>query len=118
MFSSVNISSLLDINSLPIILGLALLSWCIISSYRTRISAIPGPFIARYTDAYKLYYAWATNRNNDRVAHYRNLQKRYGDVVRTGPKTVTVIDAAAVPIIYGLRSRLGKVLSCLFAMTQ
>lgn len=111
------------VSSAPIYWALGLLPLCcclflIISSRRAGLSGIPGPFIARYTDAYNLYYAWSTNRKGDRVSHYRALQQRYGDVVRTGPKTVTVIDAAAVPVIYGLRSRLNKVSSPLGSLQQ
>ncbi|KAL2880404.1 hypothetical protein SGCOL_004121 [Colletotrichum sp. CLE4] len=37
-----------------------------------------------------------------------DLRDKYGDVVRLGPRSVTVFDPSAVPVIYGVRSRLDK----------
>jgi hypothetical protein len=79
------------------------------NSRKAGLSHIPGPFLARYTQAWSLYAAWHTNRHDNRVTFQRQLQAQYGDIVRTGPCSVTVLDPAAVPVIYGVRSRLNKV---------
>jgi len=79
------------------------------NSYRAGLSKIPGPFIARYTDAWSLYAAWRTKRDSNRVSYSRSLQEKYGDVIRTGPRSVTVLDPLAVPVIYGVKSKLAKV---------
>jgi len=81
----------------------------VFNSYRAGLSKIPGPFIARYTDAWSLYAAWRTKRDSNRVSYYRSLQAQYGDVIRTGPRSVTVLDPLAVPVIYGVKSKLAKV---------
>ena len=78
-------------------------------SKRAGLSHIPGPFFARYTSVWGLYAAWTCIRSGDKTSFYRGLQARYGDVIRTGPRAVTVIDPAAVPVIYGVRSKLDKV---------
>ncbi len=83
--------------------------YLVVSSWRAGLSHIPGPFWARYTDAWALYIAWKSLRFGDKVGVQRAVQARYGNVVRTGPRSVTVFDPAAVPAIYGVRSKLDKV---------
>ena len=83
----------------------------LINSWRAGLSHVPGPFLARYTDAWTLYSAWRTLRRGDKVEYYNQLQARYGDVIRIGPKSVLVLDPAAVPVIYGVRAKLDKVIN-------
>ena len=86
-----------------------LVSLLVFNSKIAGLSHIPGPFWARYTDVWAVYFAWATIRYQNKVKEQRSLQSLYGDVVRTGPWTVTVFDPAAVPLIYGVRTKLEKV---------
>ncbi len=86
------------------------ISVLLISSWRANLFHIPGPFLARYTDAWTLYSAWRTLRRGDKIEYYNQLQARYGDVIRIGPKSVLVLDPAAVPVIYGVRAKLDKVI--------
>ena len=88
-----------------------LCSYFVLESRRAGLSHIPGPFWARYTDAWALYTAWKILRSRNKVGAQRALQARYGDVVRTGPRSVTIFDPAAIPAIYGVRSKLDKVRS-------
>ncbi|KAJ9606314.1 hypothetical protein H2200_009275 [Cladophialophora chaetospira] len=89
--------------------GIILLcSYLVFSSRRAGLSHIPGPFWARYTDAWALYNAWKGLHYGNKVEVQRGIQARYGDIVRTGPRSVTVFDPAAVPTIYGVRSKLDK----------
>lgn len=87
---------------------LVLLAVLVFDSKRAGLSHIPGPFIARYTNLWAVYVAWKTDYSGTRAAFNRTLQKQYGDVVRTGPRNVSVMDPAAIPTIYGVRSRLDK----------
>ncbi|OCT54514.1 benzoate 4-monooxygenase cytochrome P450 [Cladophialophora carrionii] len=90
-------------------IGITLLfSFLVLNSRQAGLSHIPGPFLARYTDAWALYNAWRGIHFHNKVHVQRGLQARYGDVVRTGPRSVTVFDPAAVPVIYGVRSKLDK----------
>lgn len=56
---------------------------------------VPGPFISRYTDAYRAYLAW--KYPNQDVNLYMKVHAKYGDVVRLGPRSVSVLDPLAVP---------------------
>lgn len=81
----------------------------IVDSKRAGLSHIPGPCLARYTDAWALHRAWSAQKHGDKAKSLRLLQHQYGDVVRTGPRSVTVFDPLAVPTIYGVRTKLNKV---------
>lgn len=86
-----------------------LVAAALFNSKRAGLSHIPGPFIARYTNLWAVYVAWKTEKDGNRASFNRKLQARYGDVVRTGPRSVSVMDPAAIPVIYGVRSKLDKV---------
>lgn len=93
-----------------IICLLAVLGAVVLNSRRAALSHIPGPFIARYTDAWSLWLAWTVKSRENPTSFYHTLQAKYGNVVRTGPRSVTVLDPFAVPTIYGVRSKLNKVI--------
>ncbi len=95
--------------SIFLVFTFLLCSWLIVNSKKARLSHIPGPFLARYTNAWSLYIAWKCVNHANRTVVQQKLQARYGDVVRTGPRSVTVLDPAAVSVIYGVRSKLDKV---------
>ena len=79
----------------------------VFNNLKAGLSEIPGPFLARHTDAWRLYIAWRYAGHEKEV--YGSLKEQYGDVIRIGPRAVTVLDPRAVPIIYGVKSRLAKV---------
>lgn len=81
-----------------------------IQSKRAGLSDVPGPWIAQYTDAWNLYATYKVFHSDNKASFHRHLQAKYGNVVRTGPKTVSIFDPAAVPVIYGVRSKLDKVI--------
>ncbi|KAK1730007.1 cytochrome P450, partial [Colletotrichum acutatum] len=81
----------------------------VIDSHRACLSDIQGPWIAWYTELYAVYSAWRTERGSSKVNILDDLRDTYGDVIRLGPCSITVFDPSAVPVIYGVRSRLDKV---------
>lgn len=81
-------------------------------SRRANLSHIPGPFFARYTNAYSALSALRLSRARSAAAvasYSRSLERKYGLVVRTGPNTVTILDPHAIQLVYGVRSKLDKV---------
>lgn len=92
-----------------LLLPLFSILYLLINSRRANLSHIPGPFLARYTDAWNLFQAWNIVHWGGKVEFYQKLQAQYGDVVRVGPRSVVALDPAAVPVIYGVRARLDKV---------
>lgn len=61
-----------------------------------RLSHVPGPFWAKFTDL------WRHNVQNKpgHSARYVNLHRQYGRLVRVGPNHVSVSDPAAIPVVY------------------
>jgi hypothetical protein len=82
----------------------------VVQSKRANLSDIPGPLIAQYTDAWNLYATYKAIHTDDKASYHHQLQSKYGNVVRTGPRTVSIFDPAAVAVIYGVRSKLNKVI--------
>lgn len=60
------------------------------------LSKIPGPFTAKFTDLWR-YRSQNSQGHADRLVA---LHRKYGKLVRIGPKHISVSDPAAVPIVY------------------
>lgn len=75
------------------------------TALRPGLRSIPGPVVARFSS---LYRPWKISKG-DAPDFYRNLHKKYGPIVRTGPNTVDISDPKALPIIYGISSKFVKV---------
>jgi hypothetical protein len=72
------------------------------------LSDIPGPWIARYTNAWRCYLAWVYSERPGGITYHEVIHKKYGDVVRVGPQTVFINDPAGIPIVLGFKDRLEK----------
>lgn len=59
---------------------------------------IDGPSLARYTDLWRLYKTYQGDMHNV----YINLHHQYGDVVRIGPRCVSLAGLDAKSAIYGI----------------
>lgn len=95
----------------PIYLASAAIISCllfiIIRSYQAGLGHLPGPFLARYTDAWRGYMGWKYHGMD--TSYQRIWMKKYGDVVRVGPRTILVADPEAINPVLGLKGRLDKV---------
>jgi hypothetical protein len=67
-----------------------------------RLRRFPGPFILRLS---KLAALYANMEKNQDFARVWALHKQYGDIVRTGPQELSILDVGAVDAIYGPASR-------------
>ncbi|KAF2105044.1 cytochrome P450 [Rhizodiscina lignyota] len=80
----------------------------VVNSKKYKLDHIPGPFIAKYTDAWRAYKAWSFNHFTDGNNYQTELLGKYGDVVRIGPNTVLVLDPEAINTVLGFKERLEK----------
>ncbi|KAH7022054.1 pisatin demethylase [Ilyonectria destructans] len=71
-----------------------------INKFGGGLNAIPGPRFAGFSDLWRLLVVWG---RRPELAHIK-LHEKYGNIVRLGPRTVSVGDPEAIKIIYGLNS--------------
>ncbi|PVH95764.1 putative cytochrome P450 pisatin demethylase [Periconia macrospinosa] len=79
-----------------IFIGLLLLR-LLSNRFKRDLSSIPGPTLAKYTRLWRLYDAWTGETHSVSI----RLHRKYGDVVRIGPKHVTFSHPNAIADIYG-----------------
>lgn len=83
------------------ILTLAFVLYLLSNKFQKHLHSIPGPFLASFTDLWRLHNS-LTTRPHDVHA---NLHRRHASkFIRTGPRTVSVLDASLIPKIYGPNS--------------
>ncbi|KAF3397743.1 Cytochrome P450 monooxygenase mpaDE [Penicillium rolfsii] len=69
-----------------------------------RLSTIPGPFIARFTDYWKVYHLLKGDWGE--TLHW--WHQHHGSLIRTGPRHISVGDATEVPRVYQIKPLLHK----------
>lgn len=94
--------------SLALVALIATAAYILYSRY-THLSHIPGPFVARFTDAWRAYQAYKVDQSTGALPFQVTKLSKYGDVVRIGPNTVFVNDPEAVQLVLGFKERLEKV---------
>lgn len=77
---------------------------CIYRLFLHPFARIPGPFLAKFTDAYSLYHAW---HQDTHLAIYR-LHLTYGAIVRYGPNRILTNDVNGMKEIYGFNANFAK----------
>ncbi|KAJ5082506.1 pisatin demethylase [Penicillium argentinense] len=72
--------------------------------FRRDLRTIPGPFLAKITDLYRLFIV----RTGSAHEYHIRLHERHGPFVRLGPNNVSVGSPAAIPVLYNARTRFPK----------
>lgn len=99
------------LRDVPLYYGLVVfvVGYVLVAVVRSRsygLEHVPGPWLSRYTDALRAYMAHKYSGQD--VNLYMKLHAKYGDVVRVGPRSISVLDPQAIPTIYGVKARLNK----------
>ncbi|KAI1424805.1 cytochrome P450 [Xylaria sp. FL1777] len=87
--------------------GALVLGFVIQRLFRAVISplrSVPGPFLARYSDA---WYLWYVKKGHWETQNIR-LHRKYGAIVRYGPNRYSIADPEALGTIYGHGTRFTK----------
>lgn len=85
---------------------IVLFLWLVKNRYQGGRNKYPGPFLASLTDGWRF---WVVFGRRPETTH-RLLHKKYGDVVRLGPNTLSFSGPRALKSIYGLNMGFIKVL--------
>lgn len=86
----------------PVLVALTLLVLLLLISTSHsyyRLSHIPGPFLARFTNIPRFSWVLGNNAHDIHTA----LHRRYGPIVRFGPNMVSVSDPNEISQIYGFK---------------
>lgn len=73
--------------------------------YQPGLRTLPGHWLASFSRLYKIFLVY-DGRCPEKE---RDMHKKYGPVVRTGPHHVSFSDPAAIPSIYGIATNFLKV---------
>lgn len=75
------------------------------TKYRDGLRQIPGPFLASFSNLWKLNAAWRQNMHRENL----RVHEDYGDIVRIGPNHVSLADPQSMRTIYGVTNVFPKV---------
>lgn len=75
------------------------------TKYRSGLRQIPGPFLASFSNLWKLRATWKQNMHRENV----RVHEDYGPIVRIGPNHVSVADPESMQTIYGVKNVFPKV---------
>ncbi|KAM7198734.1 benzoate 4-monooxygenase [Naviculisporaceae sp. PSN 640] len=84
--------------------AVTLFSWFALSLMTSPLRHVPGPFLAKFTNLWRLFAIWS-----DRYPlTIQQLHKKYGPVVRIGPNTVTLDFPELIKTIHGTDGKFRK----------
>ncbi|KAE9991893.1 hypothetical protein EG327_010680 [Venturia inaequalis] len=76
----------------------------IYNSFKPGIRDLPGPWLAKYTDLLRVYWAW----KGDAWITFQRLKKEYGNAVRVGPNTILLSEQGQFDKILGFKEDFAK----------
>ncbi|KAK3072404.1 hypothetical protein LTR53_006897, partial [Teratosphaeriaceae sp. CCFEE 6253] len=89
---------------------LAIIYW--VTATFAGLKDVPGPFLAKFTDLWRLHVVWRRNSHDT----YLKLHKQHGDLVRVGPNCVSISKPDMISTIYGIQK--GYIKSDFYAVWQ
>lgn len=103
-----NTMSLVTGDKIIIIFTVILVGWLVSlvhTTLRPGLRNIPGPWVAKFTQAWRIGLVWKGNAHEE----YKLLHEKYGPIVRTAPNVVDISDPTSIATIYGISSKFLKV---------
>ncbi|UPK95858.1 hypothetical protein LCI18_006793 [Fusarium solani-melongenae] len=76
----------------------------LVNKYGQGLNKVPGPWLAGFTDLWRLFIVRGRRAQEVHI----ELHKKYGPMVRLGPRAVSVADPEAIKIIYSPSSGYSK----------
>lgn len=100
--------SLITEDKIIIFFTVLLVGWLVSlvrTALRPGLGNIPGPGLAKFTQAWRIGLVWKGNAHEK----YKLLHEKYGPIVRTAPNVVNISDPTSIATIYGISSKFLKV---------
>ncbi|KAL4863594.1 hypothetical protein BDV12DRAFT_189594 [Aspergillus spectabilis] len=72
--------------------------------FKKGLHCYPGPVLARFTNLWRFLDVWSRRPELSHIA----LHRKYGDIVRLGPNTLSFASPSAIKVIYGLNKGFTK----------
>lgn len=91
-------------SALGLVCGLVLLR-LVISYFSSPLRDIPGPFLAKFTDVWRMFDYWKTTQ----IQSHQELHRQHGAAVRIGPNMVSLSDPSLLKKVYDTRGNFVKV---------
>ena len=73
--------------------------------YKNGLSKYNGPFLASFTDAWRMFYAYSRRHEPPMI----DVHEKHGDIVRMGPNLISFAKPEAIKDIYGAGKAWDKV---------
>ncbi|KAH9204888.1 cytochrome P450 oxidoreductase [Leptodontidium sp. 2 PMI_412] len=100
-----NVIFKIPLSAWGLLIFLLLTSHFVRNRFRPVLYKVPGPFIASFTDFWRLYDVARGHHHDALIRLHREYES---ELVRIGPNTVSVADPEAVKVIYGLNKGFTK----------
>lgn len=86
-----------DVLPYILVIGIALISIVLFNRSRNPLTAVPGPFWAKWSNLWLVYHIRRGNIHRKMI----EVHKKYGKLVRLGPNELSTADIDSLKIIYG-----------------
>ncbi|KAJ9609661.1 hypothetical protein H2200_005989 [Cladophialophora chaetospira] len=88
-----------------ILLLVLLVGRLLVNKYGRGLNSIPGPFLAGFTNLWRVFDTAFSNPTNNLILLHRKLSSNF---VRIGPRVVSVADPSLIQTIYGVGTKFRK----------
>lgn len=98
----------------PVILAAVIILKLLWKRYGMGLNGIPGPTLQSFSMIPRAHQVWKGKIH----LHDMNVHKKYGKLVRIGPRLVSIADVTAMNTVYGINTKFYKVCTCSFISSE
>ena len=80
-----------------LVIGIAIISIVLFNRFRNPLTAVPGPFWAKWSNLWLVYHIRRGHIHRKMI----EVHKKYGKLVRVGPNELSTADIDSLKTIYG-----------------
>ena len=80
-----------------LVVGIAFISVVLFRHFRNPLTAVPGPFLAKWSSLWLVYHIRRGHIHRKMI----EVHQKYGKLVRVGPNELSTADIDSLKVIYG-----------------